>query len=78
VTDRRGKVPCISYMEGTLSYIARHKRAGQDRQSAKHTQASRRHGWIAARKDRAETDPPEAPGVADGDDQDQTGQASLR
>jgi hypothetical protein len=65
-------------MEGTLSYIARHKRAGQDRQSAKHTQASRRHGWIAARKDRAETDPPEAPGVADGDDQDQTGQASLR
>jgi hypothetical protein len=78
VADRRGKVPCISYMEGTLSYIARHKRPDQDRQSGKHSHGGRRPAWISARKNRAETDPPEVPGAPDGEDQDQTGQASLR
>ena len=37
-----------------MSYSARHKRGGQDRQSGKHTHAGRRHTWIAARKNRAE------------------------
>ena len=65
-------------MEGTLSYSARHKRLGQDRQPGKHSHAGRRHAWISPRKNRAETDPPEGPGTPDRDDQDQTGQASLR
>jgi hypothetical protein len=64
-------------MEGTLSYSARHKRLGQDRQSGKHSQAGRRHAWISPRKDRAGTDPPGA-GTPDREDRDQTGQASLR
>ena len=61
-----------------MSYSARHKRGGQDRQSGKHTHAGRRHTWIAARKHRAEADPPEVPGPPDREDPDQTGQASLR
>ncbi len=56
-----GKVPCISYMEGTLSYSARHKRLDQDRHAGKHSHASRRHSRTAQRKDRAETDPVEMP-----------------
>jgi hypothetical protein len=64
--------------EGTLSYSARHKRLGQDRQAAKHSHAGRRPSWISPRKNRAETDPPEGPGTADRDDEDQTGHASLR
>jgi hypothetical protein len=65
-------------MEGTLSYSARHKRLGQDRQPGKHSHAGRRHAWISPRKDRAGTDPPETLRAPDGEDQDQTGQASLR
>jgi hypothetical protein len=65
-------------MEGTLSYSARHKRLGQDRQAGKHSHADRRHSWISARKNRAETDPPGGPGPQDHDGEDQTGQASLR
>ncbi|HET9972409.1 MAG TPA: hypothetical protein VFQ68_29525 [Streptosporangiaceae bacterium] len=61
-----------------MSYSARHKRSGQDRQSGKHMHAGRRHTWIAARKNRAEADPPEVPGTPDREDPDQTGQASLR
>jgi hypothetical protein len=65
-------------MEGTLSYSARHKRLGQDRQAGKHSHADRRHRRISPRKNRAGTDPPEGPGIPDRDDDDQTGQASLR
>jgi hypothetical protein len=65
-------------MEGTLSYSARHKRLGQDRGSGKHSHAGRRNTWISPRKHRAEADPPEVPGTTDREDQDQTGQASLR
>jgi hypothetical protein len=65
-------------MEGTLSYSARHKRHDQDRQGGKHSHADRRHSWISARKNRAGTDPPEGPGTPDRDDEDQTGQVSLR
>jgi hypothetical protein len=61
-----------------MSYSARHKRGGQDRQPGKHTHAGRRHAWISPRKNRAETDPPEVPGAPDREDPDQTGQASLR
>jgi hypothetical protein len=61
-----------------LSYSARHKRLGQDRQAGKHSHADRRHSWISPRKNRAETDPPEGPGAPDRDDEDQTGHASLR
>ena len=61
-----------------MSYSARHKRGGQDRQSGKHTHAGRRHTWIAARQNRAEADPPEVPGPPGREDPDQTGQASLR
>jgi hypothetical protein len=43
-------------MEGTLSYSARHKRLGQDRQAGKHSHASRRHTWPTQRKNRAEAD----------------------
>ena len=57
---RPGKVPCISYMEGTLSYSARHKRLGQDRHASKHSHGSRKLPWIAQRKDRTETDSAEA------------------
>src|SRR6266700_5938808 len=63
---------------GTLSYSARHKRIGQDRQSGKHSHGERRHAWTSPRKNRAEADPPEVPGTPDRDDPDQTGQASLR
>jgi hypothetical protein len=48
-------------MEGTLSYSARHKRLGQDRNAGKHSQGSRRHTWTSQRKNRAETDPAEVP-----------------
>jgi hypothetical protein len=65
-------------MEGTLSYSARHKRLGQDRQAGKHSHAGRRAAWITSRKNRAEAGPPEGPGTPDRDDEDQTGQASLR
>ena len=65
-------------MEGTLSYSARHKRLGQDRQAGKHSHADRRHWRISARKNRAESGPPEGPGTPDRDDEDQTGQVSLR
>ena len=58
-----------------MSYSARHKRGGQDRQSGKHTHAGRRHAWISPRKNRAEADPPGAP---EREDRDQTGHASLR
>jgi len=61
-----------------VSYSARHKRIGHDRHSGKHSHAGRRHAWISPRKNRAETDPPEVPGVPDREDRDQTGQASLR
>ena len=61
-----------------MSYSARHKRIGQDRQSGKHSHAGRRHAWISPRKNRAEADPPEVPGTPDREDPDQTGQASLR
>lgn len=77
-TPAAGEVPCISYLEGTLSYSARHKRLGQDRQAGKHSHADRRQRRISARKNRAETDPPEGPGTPDRDDEDQTGQVSLR
>jgi hypothetical protein len=63
---------------GTLSYSARHKRIGQDRQSGKHSHGDRRHAWISPRKNRAEAGPPEGPGTPDREDPDQTGQASLR
>lgn len=61
-----------------MSYSARHKRGGQDRQSGKHTDGERRHAWISGRKNRAEADPPEVPGAPDREEPDQTGQASLR
>lgn len=48
-------------MEGTLSYSARHKRLGQDRHAGKHSDDSRRHSWTPQRKNRAETNPAEAP-----------------
>ena len=44
-----------------MSYSARHKRIGQDRQSGKHSHADRRQGRNALRNDPAETDPPELP-----------------
>jgi len=62
---RPGKVPCISYMEGTLSYSARHKRLGQDRHAGRHPHAIRGHSWIPRRKNRAETDPAELPAEQD-------------
>ena len=61
-----------------MSYSARHKRGGQDRQDGKHSHGERRHGWISARKNRAEAEPPGDLGTSDRDDRDQTGQASLR
>ena len=61
----KGQVPCISYMEGTLSYSARHKRLGQDRHAGKHSHGSRRHSWISQRKDRTETDSAEVPANQD-------------
>jgi hypothetical protein len=61
-----------------MSYSARHKRIGQDRQSGKHSDGDRRRAWISPRKNRAEASPPEGPGTPGRDDPDQTGQASLR
>ena len=58
-----------------MSYSARHKRLGPDREAGKHSQADRRHWRIPARKNRADADRPEGP---DRDDEDQTGQVSLR
>ena len=58
---RPGEVPCISYMEGTLSYSARHKRSTQDRHAGKHSHADRGHGQTSLRRDHAETDPAEMP-----------------
>jgi hypothetical protein len=52
-------------MEGTLSYSARHKRLGQDRNAGKHSHGSRRHSWISPRKGRTETDPAEVPANQD-------------
>lgn len=60
-----GKVPCISYMEGTLSYSARHKRLGQERHAGKHSVSGRRHPWASHRKNRAGTDPGHAPADQD-------------
>jgi len=48
-------------MEGTLSYSARHKRLGQDRQAGKHSDGNRRHSWTSQRKNRAEPNPAEVP-----------------
>lgn len=58
---RPGKVPCISYMEGTLSYSARHKRLGQERHAGKHSASGRRHAWTSQRKGRAGADAAETP-----------------
>ena len=59
--EQPGKVPCISYMEGTLSSSARHKRHGQDRNAGEHSHGGRRHSRTSQRKRRAETDPAEVP-----------------
>jgi len=64
-------------MEGTLSYSARHKRLSQDRHAGKHSHVGRRHSWISHRRNRAGTDPAEAP-AEQVTAADQTGQASLR
>lgn len=60
-----GKVPCISYMEGTLSYSARHKRLSQERHAGKHSASGRRHPWTSQRKGRAGADAAETPGDHD-------------
>ena len=52
-------------MEGTLSYSARHKRLSQERHAGKHSVSGRRHSWTSQRKNRAGTDPGQAPADQD-------------